>query len=49
MSQQEKSYNQSTCNQENAVNPMGLLFDEEYLRKAVEAEDWDESPSFVKS
>ncbi|MHC5611750.1 MAG: hypothetical protein ACYTXA_12215 [Nostoc sp.] len=39
MSQQEKSDNQSTFNQENAVNPMGLLFDEEWLRKAVEAED----------
>lgn len=39
MSQQEKSDNQNTCSQENAVNPMGLLFDEECLRKAVEAED----------
>ncbi|MHC5939281.1 hypothetical protein [Nostoc sp.] len=39
MSQQEKSDNQSTFNQENAVNPMGLLFDEECLRKGVEAED----------
>jgi hypothetical protein len=39
MSQQEKSDNQSTCNQENVVNPMGLLFDEECFKKAVEAED----------
>ncbi|MEH2030553.1 MAG: hypothetical protein V7K67_12910 [Nostoc sp.] len=39
MSQQDKSENQSTFNQENAVNPMGLLFDEEWLRKGVEAEE----------
>lgn len=39
MSQQEHSENQSTFNQENVVNPMGLLFDEEWLRKGVEAED----------
>ncbi|MBD2536440.1 hypothetical protein H6G97_47060 [Nostoc flagelliforme FACHB-838] len=39
MSQQERSDNQSTFNQENVVNPMGLLFDEEWLRKSVEAED----------
>ncbi|NMF65737.1 hypothetical protein DP113_33070 (plasmid) [Brasilonema octagenarum UFV-E1] len=39
MSQQEPNYNQSTFSQENAVNPMDLLFDEEWLRKAVVAED----------
>ena len=39
MSQQEPNYNQSTFSQENAVNPMNLLFDEEWLRKAVVAED----------
>ncbi|PMB51675.1 hypothetical protein CEN39_13970 [Fischerella thermalis CCMEE 5201] len=39
MSQEEPNYNQSAFNQENAVNPMDLLFDEEWLRKAVEAED----------
>ncbi|KAB8313904.1 hypothetical protein SD81_040770 [Tolypothrix campylonemoides VB511288] len=39
MSQQQPNYNQSTFNQENAVNPMDLLFDEEWLRKAVVAED----------
>lgn len=39
MSQQEHSENQSTFNQENAVNPIGLLFHEEWLRKSVEAKD----------
>ncbi|MDZ8035935.1 hypothetical protein [Nostoc sp. DedSLP04] len=39
MSQEEPNYSKSVFNQENAVNPIGLLFDEEYLRKAVEAED----------
>jgi hypothetical protein len=40
MNNEEKSnYIQSTSNQENAVNPMDLLFDEKWLRKAVEAED----------
>ena len=39
MSQQEPNYNQSTFSQENAVNPMNLLFDEEWLRKAVVAEE----------
>ncbi|MCC5602252.1 hypothetical protein [Nostoc favosum] len=39
MSQEEPNYSQSVFNQENAVNPMGLLFDEEWLRKGVEAED----------
>ncbi|MDM9580283.1 hypothetical protein [Nostoc sp. GT001] len=39
MSQEEPNYNQSAFNQENAVNPIDLLFDEEWLRKAVEAED----------
>lgn len=39
MSQQEHSENQSTFNQENSVNPMGLLFDEQWLRKGVEGED----------
>jgi hypothetical protein len=39
MSQQEQTDNQSTFNQENTVSPMGLLFDEEWLRKGVEAED----------
>ncbi len=39
MSQQEPPYNQSTPNQDNAINPMDLLKDEEWLRKAVEAED----------
>jgi hypothetical protein len=39
MSQQEQSDNQNTFNQENAVNPTGLLFDEEWLQKGVEAED----------
>ncbi|WDD36301.1 hypothetical protein PQG02_33320 (plasmid) [Nostoc sp. UHCC 0926] len=39
MSQEEPNYNQNAFNQENAVNPMDLLFDEEWLRKAVEAED----------
>ena len=39
MSQEEPNYNQSAFNQENVVNPMDLLFDEEWLRKGVEAED----------
>ncbi|MEH2374138.1 hypothetical protein [Nostoc sp.] len=39
MSQREPNYIQSTKNQEDEVNPMALLFDEEWLRKAVEAED----------
>jgi hypothetical protein len=39
MNQEEPNYIQSTFNQENAVNPMDLLFDEKWLRKAVEAED----------
>ncbi|MBD2415961.1 hypothetical protein FACHB389_30625 [Nostoc calcicola FACHB-389] len=39
MSQEEPNYNQNAFNQENAVNPIDLLFDEEWLRKAVEAED----------
>ncbi len=39
MSQQKPPYNQSTPNQDNAINPMDLLKDEEWLRKAIEAED----------
>jgi len=39
MSQQESNYNQSTPDQGNAINPMDLFFDEEWLRKCVEAED----------
>ncbi len=39
MSQQEPPYNQSTPNQDNTINPMDLLKDEEWLRKAIEAED----------
>ncbi|MBG1265439.1 hypothetical protein [Nostoc sp. WHI] len=39
MSQEEPNYNQSAFNQENTVNPINLLFDEEWLRKGVEAEE----------
>ncbi|KAF3888379.1 MULTISPECIES: hypothetical protein [Nostocales] len=39
MNQQEPPNNQSTSNQNNAVNPMDLLLDEEWFRKAIEAED----------
>ncbi|GAB1538862.1 hypothetical protein NUACC21_15260 [Scytonema sp. NUACC21] len=39
MSQQQPPNNQSTSNQDKAVNPMDLLKDEEWFRKAIEAED----------
>ncbi len=39
MSQQDSNYGIKSDNQEPMLNPMDLLFDEQWLRKAVEAED----------
>ncbi|BAZ33687.1 hypothetical protein NIES4074_63800 (plasmid) [Cylindrospermum sp. NIES-4074] len=39
MNEEKPNYIQSISNQENTVNPMDLLFDEKWLRKAVEVED----------
>jgi hypothetical protein len=39
MNQQEPNYNHGTFSQESTLSLMGLLLDEEWLRKAVEAED----------
>ncbi|BAY65608.1 hypothetical protein H6G04_31485 [Calothrix membranacea FACHB-236] len=39
MSQQENRENHNTFSQENLVNPMDLLSHEQWLQKAVEAED----------
>ncbi|WP_341531637.1 hypothetical protein WKK05_36870 (plasmid) [Nostoc sp. UHCC 0302] len=39
MAQQQPNYNESTLNQENALNSIDLLFDEEWLRKAVMDEE----------